>query len=232
MLNNQVGELQAQYETLRARFERQQQLTQQQEQLATKRNHIERDFSELKQQFAAHQASYDALTMQQTERAERLKALQQSLDEQLSPLEWRQFLTPQYGESWIQEWQQACAQFIKTETQFAEVDTQRQELNKALDGLKNRLEILADQLSLREQDWASQQTVYESLQQDRRECLNGMSADHIEADRITSYNVCYTKLLRRVASDLRRRSGRSRARASARKWPRRSRAVSRVRWRG
>ena len=86
--------------------------------------------------------------MQQTERAERLKALQQSLDEQLSPLEWQQFLTPQYGESWIQEWQQACAQFIKTETQFAGVDTQRQELNQALDGLKNRLEILADQLSL------------------------------------------------------------------------------------
>ncbi len=182
VLNNQVGELQAQYETVRTRFERQQQLTQQQEQLTTKRNHIERDFSELKQQFAAVQASHDALSTQQAERANRLKALQQSLDEQLSPLEWQQFLTPQYGESWIQEWQQACAQFIKTEMQFADIDKQRQQLSQTIDGLKSRLEILVDQLSLREQDWASQQSDYEKLQLERQQCLNGMSADHIEAE--------------------------------------------------
>ncbi|ACQ93668.1 SMC domain protein [Tolumonas auensis DSM 9187] len=176
----QAGELHQQYERNRAQFERQQQLLLQQEQLTQQAQKYERDLMALRSQVGEQQGAFELLQQQQSALLLRLQQSEQSLDEQLAPLEWRSALTLQQGAVWLDGWQKCCQEYLQTEQHWILSEQQYQQLQAEISAQNSRLLTLQEQLQLRQKEQERIQSDFQQLLQQRQSCLNGQPAEPLE----------------------------------------------------
>lgn len=176
----QAGELHQQYERGRSQFERQQQLLNRQKELTQQAQDYERELMTLRSRADKLQSACDLLQQQQSALQLRLQQTELALDEQLSPLEWRDYLTIQQGPVWLTSWQKCCQEYLRAEQRWMETEQQYQQLQAEMSAQTSRLQILQEQLDLRQQEQARIHSDYQQLLQQRQACLEGQPAEPLE----------------------------------------------------
>ena len=176
----QAGELHQQYERGRSQFERQQQLLNRQKELTQQAQDYERELMSLRNRAGELQSKCELLQQQQSALQQRLQQSELALDEQLSPLEWRDYLTVQQGPVWLDGWKKCCQEYLQAEQRWTEIEQHYQQLQADISAQTSRLQILQEQLELRQQEQTRIQSDHQQLLQQRKVCLNGQPAEPLE----------------------------------------------------